>query len=158
MGKRLTIANRALGALEPKHAAFVIEYVKDCSPRRAAEATGHAPDTGYKLLENIDIQDAIADIMQERLEEVGIDASWILFELVDNHRIARQQGNISASNTALKILAQLAVIDAMASQRLDHMSSDKSMSAIPYIDADTAKQIAKHLEEELSPPKEISFF
>lgn len=154
---RLTLTNAHLGRLTAKDASFVIEYVKDCAPRRAAEAVGYAPDTGYELLKREEIQDAIASVLNERLEEVGIDASWLLYELVDNHRIARQQGNISASNTALKIIAQLAVIDAMASQRLDHMSSDRSMSAVPYMDAKTIKQIAQDLEKELSPPKEISF-
>lgn len=156
---KLVRSNTHLGRLQAQEACFVIEYVKDFSPRRAAEASGWAPDHGYELLKKEEVQDAISAILHERLDEVGIDASWLLYELVDNHRIARHQGNISASNTALKILAQLACIDAMASQRLDHMSSDKSISAVPYIDARMVKQISQDLEKEISftSDKKLSF-
>ena len=142
--------NKYLTRLPRKEALFVIEYVKDCAPRRAAEASGYAADTGYELLKRDEIDEAIHHVFQERMEEAGIDATWLLYELIDNHRIARQQGNISASNTALKILAQLAMIDAMASKRLDFLSSDASMTPVPHIDAATVKQISQDLEEEVS--------
>lgn len=114
--------------LPPKRANFVVEYTKDFATRRAAEASGFSPDMGYKLLEEELIQDAIQEIVIERVENAGIDAQWLLQELVDNHRIARQMGNISASNTSLKIIAQLAVIDAMAKQKVElDVISDKEL-------------------------------
>lgn len=114
--------------LAPRRMTFVVEYVKDFSPRRAAEASGWAPDHGYKLLEEDDIKECIQSIIDERLENVGIDAEWLLYELADNHRIARQHGNISASNTALKTLMQHVSIDAMAKQKVEvDVVSDKEM-------------------------------
>ena len=32
--------------LPAKEAMFVVEYIKDCAPRRAAEAAGYAADYG----------------------------------------------------------------------------------------------------------------
>lgn len=144
-----------LGRLSPKEASFVIEYVKDFAARRAAEASGHSPDKGHKLVEEEHIADAIRAVIEDRLENVGIDAEWLLYELVDNHRIARQQGNISASNTALGTLAKHVTIDALAKQKVDHTSSDGSMKPAPHIDAETAKRILKDIERELD--GEVSF-
>ena len=50
---------------------------------------------------------------------MNIDAEWLLYELVDNHRIARQHGNISASNTALGTIAKHVTVDALAKQKIE---------------------------------------
>ena len=104
--------------LEPKHALFVIEYVKDCATRRAAEAAGYSSDYGYKLLEIPEISAAIDKIFQDRLEANMIDTDWLLYEMVDNHRIARQQGNITASNTALNMVGKHKRVDAFAADKI----------------------------------------
>ena len=102
-----------------KEAIFVAEYVKDFATRRAAEAAGYSPDSGYELLKNERIQNSIRSIVNERLNEMNIDAEWVLYELVDNHQIARQQGNISASNTALNTIAKHVSVDALAKQKIE---------------------------------------
>lgn len=108
-----------LNSLSRRHAIFVVEYVKDFSARRAAEASGYAPDSGYELLKSEGIAGAIEDIITDRCEDIGIDAEWLLYELVDNHRIARQQGNISASNTALNTIMRHVSVDAEARKRIE---------------------------------------
>lgn len=140
---------KAKSKVKGQRAVFVVEYVKDFAARRAAEAAGMNPEQGHKLLEEEDIQFAIKLILEERLEEAGIDGSWLLYELVDNHRIARHQGNIAASNAALKILAQLDMVDALAKMRVDHSSSDGSMTPVPILPSDMVKKIVKDLEEEV---------
>lgn len=128
MSCRVLISDGNLRGLPAKDAVFVIEYVKDFSPRRAAEAAGYAPDHGYKLLEDEKITNAIRAIINERMEDINIDAEWLLHELVDNHRIARQHGNISASNTALGTLAKHVSIDALAKQKLEiDVTSDREL-------------------------------
>lgn len=114
--KRVTLLNQF--ELEPKHASFVVEYVKDFAPRRAAEASGYASEYGYKLLLMVDVNEAIEYIIQQRLEVNMIDADWLLTEMVDNHMIARQQGNISASNTALGMVGKHKRIDAFAADKI----------------------------------------
>lgn len=104
--------------LTPKYANFVVEYVKDFAPQRAAEASGFSRDYGYKLLQDPDVAAAIEKIIEERLEVNQIDADWLLGEMVDNHMIARQQGNISASNTALSMVGKHKRVDAFAADKI----------------------------------------
>tara|TARA_R110000850_G_scaffold161409_1_gene285964 strand:+ start:185 stop:637 length:453 start_codon:yes stop_codon:yes gene_type:complete len=114
--RRITIAD--IIQLPPKEAYFVVEYIKDFAPRRAAEAAGFAADYGYRLLDKVEVSNAIEVIIQQRLEENQIDTDWLLYEMVDNHRIARQQGNITASNTALNMVGKHKRVDAFAADKI----------------------------------------
>ena len=114
--RRITIAD--IIKLPPKKANFVVEYMKDFAPRRAAEAAGFRADHGYKLLDKPEVSAAIEHIIQQRLEETMIDTDWLLYEMVDNHRIARQQGNITASNTALNMVGKHKRVDAFAADKI----------------------------------------
>lgn len=105
--------------LKPKEAVFVIEYMKDFAVRRAAEASGFSPDYGSKLMQNQHIINAIDTLLEKMLDEVMITADDIIGELWDNHRIARQQGNISASNAALGLLCKHKRVDAFAADKLN---------------------------------------
>ena len=105
-------------SLPPKKAIFVVEYIKDFAPRRAAEASGYSADHGYRLLEEPEVSNAIEYIIQQRLEVNMIDADWLLNEMVDNHMIARQQGNITASNTALNMVGKHKRVDAFAADKI----------------------------------------
>lgn len=124
MPRRITTAE--LTGLKPKEANFVIEYCKDFSARRAAEASGYAPDTGYSLLGYESVSEAIERVLMARLEASHVDAEWVLMEAVDNHMIARQQGNISASNTALNLIAKHVFVDAFAAEKVE-VNSDKEI-------------------------------
>jgi len=114
--RRITIAD--IIKLPPKKANFVVEYMKDFAPRRAAEAAGYSSDKGYRLLDEPEVSAAIEHIIQQRLEETMIDTDWLLYEMVDNHRIARQQGNITASNTALNMVGKHKRVDAFAADKI----------------------------------------
>lgn len=128
MPRRITL--NEISGLSPKHANFVIEYCKDFATRRAAEASGFSPDTGYKLLDRDDIKEAVRHIVLQRLEASHIDAEWVLMEAVDNHLIARQQGNITASNTSLNLIAKHIFVDAFAAEKVDVASSDEVMQRL----------------------------
>lgn len=117
MVRRVTIQD--ITGLSHKEAGFVIEYVKDFAARRAAGASGYAPDYAYQLLEKPEIMEAVARIQQHRLEASHIDAEWLLMEAADNHFIARQQGNIGASNSALTLIAKHVMVDALAANKVD---------------------------------------
>lgn len=121
MPRRITATE--LTGLKPQHQSFVIEYVKDFSPRRAAEAAGYSPEYGSQLLLKYFIKAAIDNILAQRLESSHIDAEWVLMEAVDNHLIARQRGNISASNTSLNLVAKHVFVDAFAAEKVE-VSSD----------------------------------
>lgn len=120
------ITAKELTGLKHQHMNFVIEYVKDFSARRAAEASGYSPDYGHTLKDLHDITAAINRVLESRLEASDIDAEWVLMEAVDNHMIARQNGNISASNTALNLVAKHSMVDALAADKIE-VTSDKEI-------------------------------
>jgi phage terminase small subunit len=105
--------------LKPTEAVFVIEYMKDYAVRRAAEASGYSPDHGYVLMKNQYIINAIETLIEKIYDDGMITADDLLNEMWDNHRIARQQGNIAASNAALALLAKHKRIDAFAADKLN---------------------------------------
>jgi len=124
MIRRITAAD--LTGLRPKYINFVIEYVKDFSARRAAETSGFSPDSGYGIVQQPDVQAAINHILTFRLEASHVDAEWVLMEAVDNHGIARQKGNITASNTALNLIAKHVFVDAFAAEKVT-VTDDKEV-------------------------------
>lgn len=121
---RITVKD--ITGMNPQKVMFVVEYTKDWSARRAAEASGYDADYGYALLKQDDVKTAIAYVVNKRLDASHIDAEWLLMEAVDNHQIARQQGKLSASNTALGIIAKHVMVDAFAAEKVE-ISTDKDI-------------------------------
>tara|TARA_R110000764_G_scaffold236594_1_gene331968 strand:+ start:1276 stop:1758 length:483 start_codon:yes stop_codon:yes gene_type:complete len=114
-GNKSRITTGVLMGLSDKHAMFVINYLMDFSPRRAAEASGYTDaEYGYQLLLRPEIEAVIDVVLRERMAACHIDSDWLLNEMIDNHKIARQQGNITASNTALSMVGKHKRIDAFA--------------------------------------------
>ena len=128
MSKRITFEHLGGVTLSPERAMFVVEYSKDMNARRAAKAAGFAADTGIKLREDEDIQRALSHIIANRQKDANIDAEWVLYEAVDNHMIARQMGNINASNSALNLIAKMAAVDAFAAEKVI-IAGDKEIVA-----------------------------
>lgn len=120
------ITAEQLTGLKPDEINFVIEYCKDFSARRAAEASGFAADSGYQIKEKEHVRAAINKILTQRLDASHIDAEWVLMEAVDNHKIARQHGNITASNTALSMIMKHTFVAAFAPEKVE-VSSDKDV-------------------------------
>lgn len=150
--RRMTVGQLAqLPQLSVKQAAFVVEYMKDFAPRRAAEASGYSADSGYSLVNSEKIRQTIEVVLQKRMEESAVDAEWLLCELVDNHRIARQQGNLGASNTALGLIAKHKQVDAFATEKVKVSTA-----------GDVAQRLAAARVRVKSPEKpvdaEITFF
>lgn len=104
--------------LKPKEVRFVIEYFKDHDARRAAVVSGYSADSGYAIVSRDVIHEAIALLQVHLLDDAVIDADWLLTELVDNHYIARQNNNLSASNTALNTIAKHVRVDAFAADKV----------------------------------------
>jgi len=103
---------------------FVIEYVKDFNPRRAAVACGMEPEKGYAYRKKPNVVKAIEAVLAKRLEASDIDAEWVLMEAVDNVLIARQKGQIAASNSALQLVAKHCMVDAFAADKVKIDTAD----------------------------------
>ena len=135
-----------LPALDTKRTVFVVEYMKDFAAQRAAEAAGFSREYGYTLMKEGDVQKAIEVLISQRLEDNMIDADWLLGEMVDNHLIARQQGNISASNTALSLVAKHKRIDAFAADKIK-VSTDADV--VDRLEA-AKKRVKKESDDKVS--------
>ena len=100
-------------------------YIQDFRVGAAAERVGLTASMGSKLIGTLHVEEAIARALAVRMQYQGIDAEWVLRELVDNHYIARQDSNLTASNQALGILAKHSSIDALAASRVDVAGIDE---------------------------------
>lgn len=143
MVRRFNIKDMVDVDISPRHLSFVIEYSKDFNARRAAVVTGYEADSGYALTQREDVQQCLEVIIANRLESSHIDAEWVLMEAVDNHLLARQDGNITASNTALGLIAKHTMVDALASDKLnlnvqgDRLVMERLMRARKRLKPDT---------------------
>lgn len=114
------IAPMDMPEISAQRNVFVMEYVKDFNGPRAAERAGYSnPSYGSQLLEDEDVQALIHWYIGEMRKDAAINAEWVMWEAVDNHRLARQQGNLGASNAALKLIGTLATVDAFAASKVE---------------------------------------
>lgn len=138
--------------ISPRHLAFAIEYCKDFNARRAAVVNGFEADTGYSLTKREDVIHCMGVIVGSRLEASHIDAEWVLMEAVDNHLLARQDGNITASNTALGLIAKHTMVDALASDKLNlNVQGDREVM-------ERLMRARKRMQPSTDEPDEVSFF
>jgi hypothetical protein len=105
--------------LKPKEVNFIIEYVKDFNVSRAAEAAGYSDKKGHDIIKDEEMRAVIDVVLAQRFEKTEADAEWLLEEAKGNHYIARQQGNIAASNASLALIGKLKNVDAFAKDKLE---------------------------------------
>lgn len=150
------ITVKDITGLEPQEQVFVLEYTKDFNARRAARAAGYPASEGVNIREKPHVKAAIQVVLNRRIEMSEIDAEWILMEAVDNVLIAKQLGKISASNTALGLLAKLSSIDAFAADKIivegDEVITERMRRA-----RDRMNNTEKH-EKQPDDDKKLSFF
>jgi len=77
--------------MTPKMALFCREYIKDFNATRAAADAGYSKKTAYsqgqRLLRNVEIEKALSEAIERRMEKVEIDAEWVLQKLVDQYKV-----------------------------------------------------------------------
>jgi phage terminase small subunit len=73
--------------LNPRQARFVDEFLVDLSATAAARRAGYSKKTagsqGHDLLKKPEIQSAIELAQAERAKQTGINAEWVVKQLVD---------------------------------------------------------------------------
>ena len=73
--------------LTDKQQRFVVEYCIDWNASKAALRAGYSPNgvgqTAFNVLKNTKIQEAIENHKQELAKQCGVDASWMLREMLD---------------------------------------------------------------------------
>lgn len=76
-----------MSSLNDRQELFCIEYIKDLNQTQAAIRAGYSQKTarsiGNRLLTNVDIQARIDVLKSQRVEEVKIDANYVLKRLLE---------------------------------------------------------------------------
>lgn len=78
---------KALVKSVEKQRAFAEEYIKDFNGTRAAIAVGYSKKgarvRAVELLDRPDVQEIVAELIEERSKKTGIDAAWLLTRLAE---------------------------------------------------------------------------
>lgn len=99
-------------ALTDKQMKFVDEYMVDMNATQAYLRAGYkcteeaARVSASKLLTNPNIVAEIATRQEKLQEKTELTAEWVLNELADNHRLAKQMGDLAPSNKALELIGK----------------------------------------------------
>ena len=97
-------------ALTAKQELFVKEYLIDLNATQAAIRAGYKEDnayaTGAENLRKPQIAEAIQELKNKRSKKTTITAEWVVEQLKQNHKLAREVGEIAQSNRALELLGK----------------------------------------------------
>ena len=94
--------------LTPFQIRFVEQYIRTASAGLAAKyagsTSGNLESIGYKLLQNPNIQQAIAIAMKKRIEAVGLDTIEVIQKLREVYDSAMKVGKFTDANKACELL------------------------------------------------------
>lgn len=72
--------------MDARQQRFVSEYLQDCNPTAAARRAGYSPrtanNTGYRLMQRPDVQQAVAEAQAARAQELGDSAEQAARDLL----------------------------------------------------------------------------
>lgn len=118
--------------LTHKQARFIEEYLIDLNATQAAIRAGYSPKTaekiGHENRRKPEIKKLIDEAMKSRSEKTGRTA---LDVIEDIQRVTREAWDAGDHKTALKGLELEGKHRGAFTERLDHTSSDGSMSLMP---------------------------
>lgn len=119
--------------LTPKQALFVKEYLIDLNATQAAIRAGYAPNNAseqaYQLLRKTTVADAIAAAQAERAEKCEIDALWVLKEAKSTYEAARQDSDLKAATSALRLVGIHVDVQAFK-EKVEHDATDNFVDAL----------------------------
>lgn len=123
--------------MTPKQKRFIDEYLIDCNATQAAIRAGYSLKTarqiGDELLSKPDIASAVADRMEQRAAQTGIDAAWVLKEAREVYMAAKDGGQLPAALRALEIVGKHVDVQAFR-DRVDHNLAMRPEEARAVID------------------------
>jgi len=99
-------------ALTDKQTNFVNEYMKDMNATAAYLRAGYkcteeaARRAASRLLTNVDVKAEIERRQEKIGEKNDITVEWILEEMKDTYRQAKEMGEYSAANKSLEMLGR----------------------------------------------------
>lgn len=99
-------------ALTDKQVRFIDEYMIDMNATAAYGRAGYTAEgnsaeaSASRLLRNVKIQAEIVKRQQKMQEKAGLSVQWLIEEMIENHRLARELGEIANSSKALEMLGK----------------------------------------------------
>jgi hypothetical protein len=98
-----------MSALEnARHERFAQELAKGKSATEAYAAAGYAPNqpSASRLLSNVMVQERVAELKERAAANVSLSREWVLEQLIDNVKQAKEAGDLSPANKALEMLGK----------------------------------------------------
>ena len=118
-----------MAKLTPKQQRFVDEYLIDLNAKQAAIRSGYSPKTaeqqGFQLLKKTSVSEAIEQAKQERQKRTLVTQDDVIRGLLTE---AEWQGEGSSHSARVSAWAHLGKHLNMFTDKIDHTSSDSSMS------------------------------
>ena len=118
-----------MAKLTPKQQRFVDEYLIDLNATQAAIRAGYSPKTaeqqGFQLLKKTSVSEAIEQAQQERQKRTLVTQDDVIRGLLTE---AEWQGEGSSHGARVSAWAHLGKHLNMFTDKIDHTSSDGSMS------------------------------
>ena len=152
----LTINTKDIyGALGVQRGKFCIEYAKDNNGRRASLISHNDPDAWQDLLNDHLVIAQVAHIQQLQHDHQAVNADSVLQAAWENHHIARQKGNINASNTALTIVAKHSAVDAFAADKVQLSSAEDNVAVLMRA-RKRGQRLDNAIDGEIVTPEELS--
>lgn len=118
-----------MAKLTPKQQRFVDEYLIDLNATQSAIRAGYSPKTaeqqGFQLLKKTSVSEAIEQAQQERQKRTLVTQDDVIRGLLTE---AEWQGEGSSHSARVSAWAHLGKHLNMFTDKIDHTSSDSSMS------------------------------
>lgn len=110
MPEKTLSATPALDKLKGKRRAFPVEFMLDRNATKAATRSGFSAKTAYsagaRLLKNVDIQAAIAELEAGQVKRTLVDADWVITRLKEVAERCMERVPVMVFNKADKCLEQ----------------------------------------------------
>jgi phage terminase small subunit len=92
----------------PRHERFAQGLAHGKSADEAYRAAGFSENRGNasRLKSNESIQSRVAELQQRVVENVSLTKEWVIEQLIDNVKRAKELEDLSPANTALQLLGK----------------------------------------------------
>lgn len=111
--------------LTDKQKAFCEEYLIDLNATQAAIRAGYSEDTakqqGSRLLTNVDVQEYVSELQEERSNRVQLDADYVLQGLLDLHKICIGEKEITVTDADGSLTTTKVFKEAGANKALENL-------------------------------------
>lgn len=118
--------------LNSRHEKFAQELAKGASASEAMKAAGFKSDrrNGTRLTTNEDIRRRVDELKERAATNVVLSREWVLEELIDNAKRAKEGGDYAPSNKALELLGKEIgmFVERTENVNINHDVSDKPLT------------------------------